>query len=96
MINSRQRSHLRSLAHGLEPIFQVGKGGINENLIKQFEDAFEARELVKASVLSNSLYGAREACDEIAGKTGADIVQVIGSRFVLYRPSRKHKKIQLP
>ncbi len=93
MLTSKQRSYLRSLANTMEPIFQIGKGGIGDNLIKQFNDALEARELVKATVLRNSEAGAREIGDEIAGIVGADVVQVIGNRFVLYKESEKHKEI---
>jgi len=94
-LTSKQRSYLRGLANTLEPIFQVGKGGIGENLIKQFDDALEARELVKAAVLRNSEYSAREISEEIAEHTGAHVVQVIGNKFVLYRESKKHKEIEL-
>ncbi|MGE5613344.1 MAG: ribosome assembly RNA-binding protein YhbY [Bacillota bacterium] len=93
MLTGKQRSYLRSLANNIEPIFQVGKGGVGDNLIIQFNVAFEARELVKAIVLKNSTAGAREVCEEIAAKTGADIVQVIGNRFVLFKESEKHKEI---
>ena len=95
MLTSKQRSYLRGLANTIDPIFQVGKGGIGDNLIKQFNDALEARELVKATVLRNSEEGAREISEEIADKTGADVVQVIGSKFVLYKESEKHKEISL-
>ncbi|MGI6668869.1 MAG: ribosome assembly RNA-binding protein YhbY [Acetivibrionales bacterium] len=93
MLTGKQRSYLRSLANNIEPIFQIGKGGIGDNMIKQFNDAFEARELVKATVLKNSGADAREVCEEIAARTGADIVQVIGNRFVLFKESKKHKEI---
>ena len=93
MLTGKQRSYLRSLANTMEPIFQVGKGGIGDNLIKQIDDALEARELVNATVLRNSEFDAREAADEIAERTGADVIQVIGNRFVLYRESKKHKDI---
>jgi RNA-binding protein len=93
MLTSKQRSYLRGLANTIEPIFQVGKGGIGYNLIKQFNDALEARELIKATVLKNSEAGSREIADEIADKVGADVVQVIGNRFVLYKESEKHKEI---
>lgn len=93
MLTSKQRSHLRGLANTIDPIFQVGKGGIGDNLIKQFNDALEARELVKATVLRNAEEGVRELCEEIAERTGADVVQVIGNRFVLYKESEKHKEI---
>ena len=96
MLASKQRSYLRSLANGLEPIFQVGKGGIGENMIKQFNDALEARELVKASVLKNSASDTKEISEEISSRTGADIVQVIGSKFVLYKESKNDKVIILP
>jgi len=95
MLTSKQRSYLRSLANPVEPIFQIGKGGVGENLIKQFNDALEARELVKATVLKNADVGVRETCEEIAKQTGAEVVQVIGSKFVLYKESVKHKEIEL-
>jgi len=95
MLTSKQRSYLRSLANTVEPIFQVGKGGIGDNLIRQFNDALEARELVKATVLKNAEADVRRICEEIAEQTGAEVVQVIGSKFVLYRESVKHKEIEL-
>ena len=95
MLTSKQRSYLRSLANSVEPIFQIGKGGVGENLIKQFNDALEARELVKATVLKNADGDVRETCEEIAQQTGAEVVQVIGSKFVLYKESVKHKEIEL-
>lgn len=95
MLTSKQRSYLRSLSNTIEPIFQVGKGGISDNMIKQFSDALEARELVKATVLKNSEASAREICEEIAELTGAEVVQVIGNKFVLYKESEKHKEIIL-
>lgn len=96
MLSGKQRGFLRGLANEIPPIFQVGKGGISDNMLKQFDDALEARELIKASVLNNSENGAREGCEEIAGRTGAEIVQVIGNRFVLYRESKDNKAIILP
>lgn len=96
MITTKQRSYLKSLAHHIQPIFQIGKGGITDNVITQYEEAFETKELIKTSVLNNSDFDAKQACETIAEKTHADIVQVIGSKFVLYRPSRKNKKIELP
>lgn len=95
MLNSRQRAQLRGLANSLETIFQVGKGGINEQIIKQVSDALEARELIKLRVLETSPVTSREAADRIALNTGADVVQVIGSRFVLYKESRENKSIVL-
>jgi RNA-binding protein len=95
MLTSKQRSYLRGLANTIDPIFQVGKGGIGDNLVKQFNDALEARELIKATVLRNAEADAREIGEEIAERTGADVVQVIGNRFVLYKESGKNKDISL-
>ena len=95
MLNSKQRAYLKSIA-GTEPtIMQVGKGGINENLIKTVGDALEARELIKMSVLDNSEESARGAAEELARATGAEVVTVIGRKIVLYKESEKHKKIFL-
>ncbi len=96
MLTSKQRSYLRSLANGIEPIFQVGKGGISDNMVKQFNDALEARELVKASVLKNSMSDTRDISQEISSLTGSEVVQVIGNKFVLYKESKEDKVIVLP
>ena len=95
MLNSRQRAQLRGLANSLDTIFQVGKGGVTKNTVKQVDDALEARELIKLRVLETSPVSSREAADEIAEKTHSDVVQVIGTRFVLYRESRDNKQIRL-
>lgn len=79
----------------MEPIFQVGKNGITENFIKQVDDALEKRELIKVKVLNNSLLDATEVANEIAEKTNSEFVQSIGNKFVLYRESKKNKKIFL-
>ena len=96
MLTGKQRSYLKGLANGISPIFQVGKGGVNENMIKQFNDALEARELIKANVLKNAAEDTRKICDEIAKAAGADVVQVIGNKFVLYKESKNNKVIELP
>lgn len=96
MITSKQRSYLRGLANTIDPILQVGKGGINENMIIQFTDALEARELIKSSVLNNSSISTKDICNELAIKTESDIVQIIGNKFVLYKESKKNKTIVLP
>lgn len=96
MLNSKQRAYLRGLANKLETILIVGKGEITENIITQADDALTARELIKCKVLENSSYSAREACDIIAEKCGADGVQVIGSKFVLYRRNEDEPVIELP
>ncbi|HOQ37054.1 MAG TPA: ribosome assembly RNA-binding protein YhbY [Acetivibrio sp.] len=96
MLTGKQRSYLRSLANGIDSVFQVGKGGVNDNMIKQFNEALEARELIKVTVLKNSLEDVREVCDEAARLTGSEVVQVIGNKFVLYKESKENKVIELP
>ncbi|NLY67614.1 MAG: ribosome assembly RNA-binding protein YhbY [Tissierellia bacterium] len=96
MLTGKQRSYLKGIANRLEPIFQVGKNGITENFIKQVDDALEKREIIKIKVLNNSLLDAKEVASEVAKKTNAEFVQSIGNKFVLYRESKKNKKIILP
>ena len=91
-LTSKQRAYLRGLANTLEPIVIIGKDGIGDNLIKQANDALEARELIKCRVLENSMLTAREACDELSVLTRSEQVQVIGTKFVLYRPTHKKDK----
>lgn len=95
MLTSKQRAKLRSMGTSLDTIFQIGKGGVSEETIKQISNALEARELIKARVLENSEYTAREAADVLAEGTGADVVSVTGTRFVLYRESKNKKRIEL-
>lgn len=95
MLTSKQRAQLRGLANGIQAIFQVGKGGIGDALIKQVDDALEARELIKITVLENAQTTSRAVADEIAVKVKADVVQVIGSKFILYRESKEHNEIVL-
>lgn len=94
-MTSKQRAYLRSLANRIDTILQVGKGGINENLIKQVDDALEARELIKLHNLETSPLSAKEAMNELAAATDSDAVTAVGNRFVLYRESKNNKKIQL-
>ena len=96
MLSSKQRAFLRSMANTMDPIMQVGKGGVGEELITSVDNALEARELIKMSVLDTAPVNAREAADALEAATGADVVAVVGRRFVLYRPSKKKKKIELP
>ena len=91
-LTSKQRAQLRGIANSIDTIIMVGKDGIGENLIKQTSDALEAREIVKGKVLDNSLLSAREAAEELAANTRSEVVQVIGTKFVLYRPSHKKDK----
>lgn len=95
MITSRQRAALRGMANTIETIGQVGKGGITATVQAQADEALEARELIKMRVLETAPCSAREAAQQLAAATGAEIVQVIGSRFVLYRRNEKHPRIEL-
>lgn len=97
MITGKQRAGLRKMAHGMQPIFQIGKGGITDELIKQLENAIEARELIKVTILETALLDTKETCNMIAKRLNAEPVQAIGSKFVLYRRARqeKNRKIEL-
>ena len=94
-MNSRQRAQLRAMANSLDTIFQVGKSGVTENTVKQADDALEAREIIKMRALETCPLSSRDVAEEIAERTGADVVQVIGTRFILYRESRNNKQIKL-
>ena len=98
-LTSKQRAQLRGLANTMDTILHIGKDGIGENLVKQADDALEARELIKGKVLENNIaYDARLAAQELAKATRSEVVQVIGTKFVLYRESHskpKEKRIQL-
>lgn len=96
MLTSKQRAYLRGLANPIETILMVGKGEITENIITQAADALKARELIKGKVLENSAYSSREAADIIAEKCRAEVVQVIGSKFVLYKRNEDKPIIVLP
>ena len=95
MLTSKQRAALRGIAAEYDTIFQVGKGGVSEALIPQVADALRKRELIKLRVLDNSGYTSREAAEEIADKTGSEVVQVIGSRFVLFKRNPKEPVINI-
>ena len=91
-LNSRQRAQLRGLANSIDTIIHIGKDGIGDNLIKQADDALEARELIKGKVLENSMLSAREGAEELAQATRSQVVQVIGTKFVLYRETHSKEK----
>jgi RNA-binding protein len=91
-LTSKQRAQLRGMANGLDVIVHIGKEGIGENLVKQASEALEARELIKCRVLENSMLTAKEACQELAKLTRSEPVQVIGTKFVLYRESHNREK----
>ena len=97
MLTSKQRAYLRSLANSIDTIVMVGKSGLGEDITKQVDGALTAREIIKGKVLTETApCSPREAADTLAGQTGADVVQVIGSKFVLYRRNEKEPNITLP
>ncbi|MFC0473425.1 ribosome assembly RNA-binding protein YhbY [Halalkalibacter kiskunsagensis] len=96
MLTGKQKRFLRSKAHHLNPIFQVGKGGVNENMGKQIEEALEVRELLKVSILQNCDEDKDEVARSLVSLTGAELVQVIGHTVVLYKESKENKEIVLP
>lgn len=96
MITSKQRAYLRSLSNAIDTIVMVGKGGMSPEIIKQADDALTARELIKGKVLETSPLSPREAAEQIAQHIQAEVVQVIGAKFVLYRRNQKEPKIALP
>ena len=96
LLNSKQRAFLRSKANSEEPVLHLGKGGLSEPLLRQAEDALAARELIKGKVLETAPFSSREAAEQVAQAVCAEVVQVIGRTFVLYRRNQKEPKIQLP
>lgn len=96
MLTSKQKSYLRSEAHHLQPIFQIGKSGLTDAIIKQIEEALEARELIKLSVLQNCEQDKEEIADILGQQAGFEVVQIIGKTIVLYKESTEKKKIVLP
>lgn len=96
MLTSKQRAYLRGLANPLEPILHAGKGGVSDTLIRQADDALTARELIKGRVLDTAPGTARELAEQIAEAVNAQVVQVVGRNFVLFRPNEKDSRITLP
>lgn len=96
MLTGKQKRFLRSAAHNLNPIFQVGKGGVNDNMIKQIGEALEARELFKVSILQNCEEDKNTVATQLVNGTGAELVQVIGNIIVLYKESKENKQLRLP
>ncbi len=95
MLTSKQRAQLRGMANTLDTILQIGKTGISEQTVKQIDDALTARELIKIRTLETSPTSARESADILAQRVDADVVQVIGTRIVLYRENKENKQIYL-
>ncbi|MBQ6153139.1 MAG: YhbY family RNA-binding protein [Ruminococcus sp.] len=96
MLNSKQRAYLRAMANPIDTVVMVGKGDLDEQVYKTAEEAITARELIKGKVLEASSLTSREAADAIAENIGADVVQVIGRKFVLYKKNKKDPQIKLP
>ena len=96
MLTSKQRAFLRSLASTEDTILMVGKGGMSDQIVKQADDALTARELIKGKVLETSDIGPRETAEYIALAVKAEVVQVIGSKFVLFRRNPEAPRIELP
>ena len=95
MLTSKQRAQLRGMANSYETILLIGKLGVTETVLKQADDALEARELIKGGILETCPTSVRETAEAIAEQTGADVVQVIGSKFILYRRNQEEPKIVL-
>ncbi|MCR5146058.1 MAG: ribosome assembly RNA-binding protein YhbY [Clostridia bacterium] len=94
-MTSKQRAYLRGLANQIEPIFQIGKGGLTENLITQLSDALEARELIKINVLKTAPDYARDLANEIAENTNSEVIQVVGNKITLFRQRKEKSKFEI-
>lgn len=95
-MTSKQRAYLRSLANNIDAIFQVGKGGVSDVLLEQLNNAIEARELIKITVLETAPASAKELAEEIANGTNSIVVQTVGNKITLFRQKKKNSKIELP
>lgn len=95
-MTSKQRAYLRSIANTIEPIFQVGKGGVSNVLLEQLDNALEARELIKISVLETAPKNKKAIAEEIASGTNSMVVQIVGNKITLFRAKKKNSKIVLP
>lgn len=95
-MTSKQRAYLKGLAMKLEPVFQIGKSGLTPEVTEAVRETFHTRELVKLAVLKNCMEDPRAIAEMVAGRTGSQVVQVIGKKIVLYKENKDHKKINLP
>ncbi len=95
-MTSKQRAYLKSLAANLDPVFHVGKASLTPELTNAISEAFNNNELIKISVLKNCMDDAREIAENVAERTHSQVVHVIGKKFVLYKPDKKHPQIVLP
>lgn len=96
VMTSKERAYLKGLAMNLDPVFQIGKAGLTPEVTEAVRETFNTRELVKIGVLKNCLDDPRQMAEMIADRTGAQVVQVIGKKLVLYKENKDHKKINLP
>lgn len=96
MLTSKQKRYLRSLAHNIDPIFQIGKAGINDNMISQIDETLENRELIKIHILQNNFDDKNDLAQTLSQATNSEVVQVIGSMIIIYRESQENKEISLP
>lgn len=95
-MTGKQRAYLRGLANSIPAKYQLGKNGLDNSFINQIREALEANELIKVSVLENSMEDPYEICQKLCDMISAEPVQVIGSKFIIYKESREKKKIRLP
>ena len=96
ILTGKQKRYLRGLGSTIDPVIQIGKGGVVPGVTQQADDALEARELIKVRVLNNCLEDAKEVAATLSARSGAALVQVIGRTFLLYRPASKNPRIELP
>ena len=95
-LTSKQRAHLKSLANGIDPIFQVGKSSLTPEMVTALDEAIEKRELIKVSVLKNCADDPGEIAQMIAERTRSEVVKVIGKKIILFRQAKKNSKYELP
>lgn len=95
-MTSKQRAYLRSMAHSLEPVFQIGKSSLTPELTKAVAEALEARELIKISILKNCFDDPHALADTLSERTKSEVVQVVGRKITLYKESQNKKRIELP
>lgn len=96
MITSKQRRFLKQLAQELEPTVFLGKNGLTDNIKKEMEVGFETRELVKVKLQQGCGLSPKDVANQLAQELNAEFVQAIGHKFVLYRPSKENRRIELP
>lgn len=95
-MTSKQRAYLRSIAHNIEPIFQIGKSSLTPEITEAVSEALEARELIKISVLKNCFDDPKELAQILSERTHSQVVQVMGKKITLYKESSTKKQIELP